>query len=81
MTAGPPEPASEPRPSISAEVEGLSFLSEGVMQELLLVGLIDLAAAALASVPFWLVFSLRRHRRPLASVREDVAGQRVVRAA
>jgi len=51
------------------------------MQELLLVGLIDLAAAALVSVPFWLVFSLRRHSRLLASVRENVAGQRVVRAA
>jgi len=64
-------------------VEGLSFLSEGVMQELLLVGLIDLVAAALASIPFWVVFSLRRRRRLAADLVQDATagGRTLARAA
>ena len=76
MTAGPPEPASEPRPSISAEVEGSAFLSEVIMQELLLVGLIDLAVAALASLPFWFVVGLRRRRPAQALVRTRLGQSR-----
>jgi len=53
------------------------------MQELLLVGLIDLVAAALASIPFWVVFSLRRRRRLAADLVQDATagGRTLARAA
>jgi hypothetical protein len=46
------------------------------MQELLLVGLIDLVAAGMASLPFWLLLGLRRRCAAASPVRGEPAGRR-----